>query len=264
MNRSRNRAVPRSSLSDRDLEIVSGVATHRVLSGRQIQRWFFPVLAGGSTAGALRRAQRSCHRLVEHGVLDRLDRTVGGVRAGSSGFCYVLGSAGQRLLLPERRARRTNTLGAAYVDHALHAAEVEVGLLEALRRSEIDGLEVQAEPDCWRTFLGSGAQTVTLKPDVFAAVRTGETERRWFIEIDRATVSLVRVETKCRLYLDYLRSGEEQRRHGVFPKVLWSVPHQRRLNQLRSVVSGLPPPANRLFEICLDDHVTNHLKGGAT
>lgn len=255
---------PDRSLTDRERQIVGAVARHRVLTGAQIQRWFFPIVADGSRAGALRRTQRCCHRLVTEGVLDSLDRQIGGVRAGSSGFCFVLGPRGQRLVDPGRRSRRINSLGAAYVAHALAAAEVEVGLVEDQRSGAIERFDVEPEPTCWRPFTGAAGQRIVVKPDLFAAVHKGELERRWFIEVDRATVSLVRVETKCRLYLDYLRSGEEQRRFDVFPKVLWTVPTEKRANQVRATVSGLPPPADRLFDVCLDINTNDHLKGGAT
>lgn len=251
-------------LTDRETAIVAAVGEHRVLTGAQVQRWFFPIPPGGSMAGALRRSQRCCHRLVEERVLDTLDRRVGGVRAGSTGFCYVLGTDGQRLIHPLRRARRTGTLGAAYVDHALATAELHVRLIEAHRDEQIDGFEVEAEPECWRSFLGVAAQSVAVKPDLFVSTHSGDLERRWFVEVDRSTASLVRVANKCRQYLAYLRSGEEQRIHSVFPKVLWTVPTPRRLEQLTDVVSGLPPPANRLFAVSLHDNALDHLKGGAT
>ncbi len=251
-------------LTDREAAILAAVGDHRVLTGAQVQRWFFPVSPGGSAAGALRRTQRCCHRLVEERVLDTLDRRVGGVRSGSSGFCYVLGTEGQRLVQPERRARRTGTLGAAYVDHALATAELHVRLIEAHRAAQIDEFELETEPECWRSFLGAAAQPVAVKPDLFVSIRSSDLERRWFVEVDRGTASLVRVANKCRLYLAYLRSGEEQRRHSVFPKVLWTVPTARRLQQLTDVVSGLPPPADRLFAVSLHDNAIDHLKGGVT
>ena len=255
---------PMRHLTDREAGIVGAVGDHRVLTGAQLQRWFFPAMPDGSAAGALRRTQRCCHRLVDERVLDTLDRRVGGVRAGSSGFCYVLGTEGQRLIQPERRARRAGTLGAAYVDHAIASAELNVRLIEAHREAQIDGFEVETEPECWRSFLGTAAQPVALKPDLFLSTRSGGLERRWFVEVDRSTASLVRVANKCRLYLAYLRSGEEQRLHSVFPKVLWTVPTARRLQQLTDVVSGLPPPADRLFTVSLHDNAIDHLKGGVT
>lgn len=195
--------------------------------------------------------------------MEALDRRIGGERSGSSGHCYVLGTVGQRLLRPGRRARRVSSLGAAFVAHAVATTELAVELSDAQQRGEIDGFTIEPEPSCWRTFVGRGGQLDTLKPDLFVAINLGDVERRWFVEVDRSTESLVRLDVKCRHYLAYLRTGDEQAQHGVFPKVLWTVLTDKRAAQLRAVVSSLPPPADRLFEIALHQHAITNLKGGA-
>lgn len=251
------------SLSERDHQIVKAVADYRVLTGSQIRRWLFPVTAGGSEAGALRRSQRCLKRLVDDGVLDTLDRRVGGVRAGSAGHCYVLGYRGQRLAYPDRRARSSLTIGERFVAHALDVGELAVAAVEADRAGEFELLELQPEPAVWRHYVGRTGSAEVLKPDLFMSVGIGDAEHRWFIEVDRATESLTRIEVKCRQYLDYLRTGREQERHGVFPKVLWTVPHDRRHRQMLGVLGRLPPPGERLFAATLHDNTMTHLKGGA-
>lgn len=250
-------------LSARDHQIVQTVAAYRVLSGDHIRRWHFPMLEHGSAAGALRRSQRSLHRLVVDGVLATLDRRVGGVRAGSAGYCYVLGYRGQKLVQPARRARSAYTLGERFVAHALAVADITVGLVEAQRAGLMEVLEVEPEPVAWRRYVAASSAVEVLKPDLFTAVAVDDRELRWFVEVDRATESLARIERKCRQYLTYLRTGREQELHSVFPKVLWTVPHDKRRQQLLGVMARLPPPADRLFAVTLHDHVINELKGGA-
>lgn len=257
------RPPPSRPLSDRDLQIIQTVAAYRVLSGDQIRRWHFPVLEHGSTAGALRRSQRSLHRLVVDGVLSTLDRRVGGVRAGSAGYCYMLGYRGQRLVQPTRRARSAYTLGDRFVAHALAVADITVGLVEAQRAGSVEVVQVEPEPDAWRRYVAGSGAVEMLKPDLFTAVAVGDRELRWFVEVDRSTESLARIERKSRQYLTYLRTGREQELHSVFPKVLWTVPHDKRRQQLLGVMARLPPPADRLFAVTLHDHVINELKGGA-
>jgi hypothetical protein len=258
----------RLELSPRDLAVVRAVGEWQVLSGGQIQRWFYPIQS--SRAGALRRTQRATQRLVDAGILDRLERRIGGVRAGSAGSCYVLGLNGQRLVRSEgslRRPRRRLGLGAAYVDHALAAAEIAAQLHVQRRVGDLLRLDVVGEPGAWRNYLGRGGEPETLKPDLFAAFVTSaepEMERRWFVEVDRGTESLPRIVAKCRRYLDYLATGQEQQRNGVFPLVLWSVRTLRRQQQIEGLVSGLPPPAGRLFACCLDTQAITTLKGGTT
>lgn len=249
-------------LCDRDHLIVHAVAAYRVLSGDQIRRWFFPTLDHGSAAGALRRSQRSLRRLVIDGVLATLERRVGGVRAGSAGYCYVLGYRGQKLVNPNRRARSAYTLGDRFVAHALAVSDIAVQLIEAERAGALEVLEVQPEPDAWRRYVAGSGTVEVLKPDLFTAIGVNADEHRWFIEVDRATESLARVERKSRQYLTYLRTGREQELHGVFPKVLWTVPHDTRRAQLLGVMARLPPPADRLFAVTLHEHTINHLRGG--
>ncbi len=53
---------------------------------------------GCRAVSAARIARRVLARLTELGVLARLERRIGGLRAGSSGYVYYLGPAGQRLV----------------------------------------------------------------------------------------------------------------------------------------------------------------------
>jgi len=257
------RPPPTRQLSHRDLSIVEVVARYRVLTGDQLRRWMFPVADNGSSAGALRRSQRCLKRLVNDAVLDTLERRVGGVRAGSAGHCYVLGYRGQRVAFPDRRARTPSAIGDRFVAHALAVGELVVGAVEAERSGGIELLGVEPEPEVWRHYVGRTGTAAVLKPDLFLAIGIAETEHRWFVEVDRATESMVRIDVKCRQYLDYLRTGREQDRHGVFPKVLWTVPHDRRRRQLNALMTRLPPPADRLFAVTLHDNAIIHLKGGA-
>lgn len=255
----------RQQLSVRDQAIVADVGRFRVLSGDQLRRLHFPVEPGGSLAGAVRRSQRVLKRLVGLGVLVALERRVGGVRAGSAGYCYVLGYRGQRLVYPSKRARSEHTLGERFVYHAVDVAEVYVRLMDITREPTgdlVELLSLETEPDCWRDYLLPSGSVQILKPDLFVAIGAGDHEHRWFVEVDRATESLSRVEHKCRLYLAYLRTGQEQATHGVFPKVLWTVPTDKRRRQLEGVFSRLPPPAERLFGVALHNEATNYIGGG--
>ena len=73
----------RLDLSDRDLQLLSFVFQVGVADARQLERLAFPA-GPGTKITAARRARRSLARLVDDGLLNRLDRRVGGVRAGST------------------------------------------------------------------------------------------------------------------------------------------------------------------------------------
>ena len=185
------------------------------------------------------------------------------VRAGSAGLTYVLGYHGQRLIRPDRRARTPDGLGDRYVAHTLAVADVAVGLRERSRSRVIDELDVAVEPDCWRQF-PTHRRTVVLKPDLFVSVAVGADEHRWFVEVDLATESLVRVRSKCQTYLDYFATGIETDLHGVFPKVAWVVPDDRRHDQVARVIAAMPAPASEMFTVTIAATATDTLSVTST
>jgi hypothetical protein len=57
-----------------------------------------------------------------------LDRQIGGIRAGSSGYVYSLGAVGHRLLHPDRTRRRLHEVRDGFLQHTLAIAELYVSL----------------------------------------------------------------------------------------------------------------------------------------
>ncbi len=74
-----------------------------------------------------------------------------------------------------------------------------------------------------------------------------------------ATEARGTLTAKLKRYLAHHRSGSEQREHGVYPRVLWAVPTDRRASQVAEVVGELPAEAGRLVTVCLLDEVTQRL-----
>lgn len=129
---------------------------------------------------------------------------------------------------------------------------------EAARRGELDVIEVQSEPECWRGFLSGFGSRVVLRPDLFVRIGVGALEDRWLVECDLATEASGTLLAKMKRYLSYYRSGSEQRDHGVF-RILWAVPHARRAAHVEEVLRRLPAEAGRLFTVCLLDEVVARL-----
>lgn len=235
-------------LSERDRAIARRVLDLRFVSGSQLARMHF-------ADADSRAARRSLLRLTGLDVLERLPRVIGGVRAGSAGYIYRLGLAGQRLALeqgwlPDRRRRRARIPGNLFVDHALQVAELHMLLIEADRERRIELLELRAEPACWRELRGVGAQRgATLKPDSFVRLGAGEFEDSYFIEVDMGTEGSQAVDRQLKAYVAYEASGKEQAERGVFPKTLWLAPDARRVSALESCVRRLPRPARELFQV---------------
>src|ERR1700684_993385 len=237
------RAV-RGQLGPRDLSLARHIAELRFLSGGQLARLCF----AGTTP---RAARHGLLRLTRFGVLDRLPRAIGGVRAGSAGFVYCLGFAGQRLAteqgwLPERRTRRSLAPGTLFVRHALAVGELHVRLIESERRGNFDLLALDGEPACWRT-----AGSLVLKPDSFVRLGVGDFEHSFFIEVDRATSGSHAIGSQLERYVAYYASGQEQAEHGVFPRVLWLAPNERRGAMIEGCVGRLADAERRLFAVAL-------------
>ena len=80
----------RSDLSERDLAILRSARDLDFLSTKQLERLHFPATTH-TALGAVRSCRRVLPRLIERRCLIRLERRIGGVRAGSASFVYGLG-----------------------------------------------------------------------------------------------------------------------------------------------------------------------------
>lgn len=254
-------------LSERDLAIVADVVRLRFLTAGQLSRLHFASIPQPVTR--IRRVQRSLGRLVEHGLLTRCQRRVGGVRAGSASFTYAPTAEAIRLddFRAGRgmaRARGVSEPGTSFVDHTVAVNELFVAIIEAARSGRVELLEHQAEPDCWRSFLGPIGAAVRLRPDVFVALGVGEFEQRSFVEVDRGSEGSSALRRKLGTYIAYWRSGTEQQRHDVFPRVVWQVTTARRGAVMRQLIDELAVDTRRLFVVAETDQTFSCLCGTAT
>jgi hypothetical protein len=256
-------AQTRERLSERDLAIIRQVAELRLMSAQQIQALHFPAAEHDNEQAATRARQRVLERLTRERLLIRLDRRIGGVRAGSAGLVLALGPVGQRVLAIDSPRRRSYEPTLRFVDHTLAVAQLVVNVTVASRRGLLDVLDTQAEPRCWREFSGAGGRHL-LRPDAFLALGSGAYELRWFIEVDRATESLPVIVRKCHLYTDYYQSGKEQAAHGgVFPRVCWVVPDELRAERLRQAIARDRNLPERLFVVTTESNALGILSGAA-
>lgn len=252
-------------LTPREMALVHDLDRLRIASIKQLERLQFT--ADRPKANAT-QTRRTLARLTELRVVVRLQRRVGGVRAGSLGAVYALDTAGQRLASAcgpagGVRIRRPWTPGRAFIAHQLAVSELYVRLTEASGLGQLDVLDFDAEPACWRTFSGLGGARTVLKPDTFVRVGIGEFEDAYFVEIDRATHSGPSVARKLTLYRRYWQTGREQsRRGGIFPKVVILVPSEERKSALVEVAGEQPPESWPLFQIARYDDALTIFTGG--
>ena len=250
----------REELSERDVAVLESVTSLRLLTARQIEDLHFADHATPLTAA--RVCRRVLDRLTSHRLLARLDRRVGGVRAGSASFVYCLGAVGDRVIRDGEIRRRAREPSRTFLYHTLAVAQVVVDLTAAARHGEIELLRLETEPTCWRTVQASIAGDDRLKPDLFVALAVGDYEYRWFVEVDRGTESIAALIRKCRLYDSYYRTGHEQHQYGVFPQVVWSVDTERRLGQLKEALGRDGHLAPGLFLVVPADGAVMVLSGG--
>ena len=135
----------------------------------------------------------------------------------------------------------------------LAVADIAVSLLEQAHAHRFELLELELEPASWRSFNGSGASVITLKPDLLVVTADASTETHSFIEVDRATEHLPAVVRKCQTYQRHQRTGIEQQTRELYPAIVWIVPGIDRAQKIREAIAadrGLDPG---LFTIITGD-----------
>lgn len=249
----------RASLSDRDLAVLRSVAALHFVTTKQLERLHFHDAHATSLAAA-RAARRVLARLHDLHLLDRLERRVGGVRAGSASFVWLLTSLGFRLLGDDKR-RRSREPSLVHLSHVLAVAELVVQLHERSRATDVELLSVEPEPTCWRAFVGHHGAQALLKPDLRLTLGIGEHELHWFVELDRATEYRSALTRKLGTYVMAWRDGGEQTRAGVFPRVLWVVPDEARGEAIAIVWQSMDSVPDGMFQAVTTDRAVDVLSG---
>ena len=236
-------------LSDRDRAILLDLARVRVLTGAQLTRLHFADLSASSRERARRRVLA---RLVEHRLVATLERPIGGVRAGSAGHVHSLGIAGVQALPllgvqngadeGVGRVRAPRTPGQLFLSHGLAISELYSQLVEAERASKLMLAQFVAEPGTWHPDGRGGV----IKPDAYVCVQERDLEDTYWVEVDLATESIPTLGRKLLSYLDFALSGGVGP-DGIMPRVIVTVPHDRRLAAVRDLVEALPAPADQLI-----------------
>lgn len=227
-------------------QLLEMVREHRFATTHQLTRLTAHLY--GNRRSAIRQTSRHLRELHRQRFLVRLERRVGGWQGGSQVSVWTLSTKGLRHLSGTSKRVRPHHHSTTFLHHNLAVTETRVVLQEAARQFHRE-LAVEAEPECWRRHHSGHGVPATLKPDLAAVVTSEDYVDRYFIEVDRDTENPARVITKCWRYLHYQRSGEEQRKHGVYPAVIWIVPHVARKQQLTEAISSEPGLPRHLFSV---------------
>ncbi len=251
-----------SEMRERDRQLLEFVHDSRFATGQQLVRAFWQTAHPMSSQA--RAGRRTLKRLTDWRVLETLPRRIGGIRTGSDGLVYRVGRAGVRLLASRGiHGPRVEAPGTLHLAHTLETTELALRLREAHQAGELEVIETQQEPICWRSYPSVGGVQRSLKPDLFIRVGAGTLEDRWMIEVDLASESGRTIARKTARYLEHFRSGREQRQHGTYPRVLWAVPDEQRAGQIAGVLERQSPETRRLFTVCQLDQVVDFLTAEA-
>lgn len=251
-------------LTGRDREILSSLKKCKFLLTGQIRR--LHIIDASTQKAARRAAARELRKLKDYGLVNTLERRIGGTRAGSGSLIWHLTEAGERFLAMENSEQYTRRRylepSRMFLKHSLAISECYVQLVEICRRtSGLTLLSVDWEPDCWRPYTQHG-KIVSLKPDLFVATKSDGYEDRWFVEIDLSTESPSTIIGKCDRYRDYYRSGLEQKQFGIFPVVVWLVLDAGRKERLRTAIKEAYPKGGKLFIVITTDEFERLIQQG--
>lgn len=244
-------------LSERDRAVLEAVRELRLVTSPQLEVLHFADAATPLTAA--RKARRCLQRLTDQGLVHRLERLIGGLHAGSAAYVYALTAAGQRLLAgPGARLRRQEP-SLPFVGHTLAIAGLYVGLQQRGRGDGVRLLDVETEPRCWRSWTGLSGERQLLRPDLYVAAMVGHDELRWFVEVDLGSEHRPALIRKARAYQHYYDSGVEQTSSGLFPRVAWVVPDDRRAAQLANALAADEALTSELFAVLLASEAAERL-----
>ena len=250
------------TLSDRDKAILRQIQNCRFIQTDQVGRLHFRRAA--TPSARLRAATRSLTRLHNLGLVQPLRRRIGGVRAGSSSYVWTLKTAGSAFLdsLDHKAPKPVRPHEPTYIflKHILATVEVYA------RLHTMDGVRLQKaelEPVCWRTYTAPYGGRAILKPDLYAVTAVDGYEDHWFFEVDLNTEAPSRVIRKCEIYRNYYLCGEEQRRIGVFPRVVWIAPDDKRRDNLHRHIHEQLNDCEDLFAVITPKDLDTLIRSGA-
>lgn len=254
---SKQRRAPRLRLRARDVEIVDAVHRLRVLSTDQIAQLFFPT-AGGEVSTACRERLR---RLVQAGYLERGEQAQ---RRGDGRlpYLFMLTEKGSALLQeqlgldPEEIEWKPsyNDPEWSFLRHQLGINNFYVAVLQAvqdigwsLQEWADDRILRAAHVD--RVRLPGSDRLYPVVPDAYFQLHgpDGRPQMHFFLEIDRATMSVAAVshrvkswQDKIRAYQVYVAGTDIQERYGTNKiRVLTVTTGEKRLANLKAATEAV-------------------------
>lgn len=254
-----------NQLTDKETQILHFLNQAKFATTSQLARLFY--WDSDKSETAIRRANFTAQRLLKAGLISHLKHRIGGVRKGSASYVWQITFQGLKLLKSQDssitlRYKNYYEPTQHHVEHTLAITEIFVETMEVVRDSEKLSLEAFSfEPNSWRSYPKLSGIGMTLKPDAYLELSSHAYDDHYFIELDRSTESLARVMNTCKKYIEYYRSGIEQRQKEIFSYVLRIVPDDtRRLTISKAIQAELYSYWDLFTVITLDDY-KNYIRG---
>jgi hypothetical protein len=252
--------IPDFQLTSRDVDVMQGIYTYRAMSTPQIDALFFA--QDGESTRARRVSSRCLHRLklLFHAGYLRRKEQAQTLSDGRKPLVYFLDRRGAQHLADLAGCqirdldwdRQGHEVGSLFLDHLLLSNDVRVAVTVSARRQQYKLLDWRDELMLRRvqqrehiTIPGADGkpQTVSLVPDGYFVLETEEARYHQFIEVDRATSTIVVGQAgrrdwarKVAAYLAYFRSGAYQERYQTQSlRILTVTTSEKRLKHLKDV-----------------------------
>ena len=205
-------------LTERDLNILARVESHRLASSDQLRH-----LVQGSGQQILRRLQKLYHA----GYLDRIrPQPVKG--GGSTPMVYAIANRGVRALLEAGRLQDASQTDWSAKNRSLHDLSVAHALLVSQVRTVVE-LASAARPNfrlpLWRegrdlydaaeVVLAEGYRRIPVAPDAYFALENAKGRMHFFLEADRGTMTLKRFVLKLKAYAAFFRERRHQEKFSI-------------------------------------------------
>lgn len=223
---------PSFRITRRDVEILKALETARYLTSRQIETLFFrppgspPAGKGRVNSRCLRRLQLMFHA----GLIDR-DEMPQRVSEGRAPLVYWLDEGGAELL-ELASSPASSGPGDSFIRHRLAAGDVYVAIRSGaaaadynlkcwIGEDELKGAHSRDRE--YVTLVGPKGGTVrhAFIPDGYFRLGLGGTTASFFLEVDRATTTLLAskgnhrdMRRKYQAYVSYIDSGRYTQKYG--------------------------------------------------
>lgn len=201
--------------TERDAEIVRLVYDYRLLSQTQLQRL---LRKSRSTV------QQSLMRLYHHRYLERVFLPI--AYGGSSPTVYILDTRGMELLqrmgVEDFTGVPSKGLSGVFLEHSLAMNDFRISVTHACERLgwwvpqwQTEN-EIKSDYDRVTVRTRSKVLIVPIVPDSYFTIEIpGRGVSHFFLELDRATMTLKRFRAKIAGYVEYYKQGMYEHRFGA-------------------------------------------------